>query len=145
MKIQKIVKSAIEDTFAEYTVFNKSKEIIKDFITTILAYNTATMFTSTGMTTLHREINASEDPAVIYSFLLDIKYKISLDLLELDIDSNILFSAVLNGHTQSLDDSNLMDDESFELYKPVEVGGLDIVIYLLIQNKFKLIEILKQL
>ena len=151
MEIQKIIKRAIEDTVAEYMIYDKSRQIINDFIKTILAYNTSTIFTTVAMDSLQREINATEDPSVVYSFLLDIRYKISLDLLELNltneanINSGILFNILLSGHKDSLDNSYLINDESSKLYELKDVGGMDIIIYLLVQNKFKLVELLKQI
>jgi len=150
MKIQEIVKKAISDTISEYSVSQPTKDIVVGFITSMLAYNSSTTFTEVVISTIDREINSSENPAIIYSLLSDILYKINLDLTELSLESSKVISIdtlienIKNVHTDSLSKSSIISNETYELYKPSEkIGPLDVVIYLLIQNKFKLIELLK--
>ena len=152
MKIQEIVKKAISDTIAEYSISQPTKDIVVEFITSMLAYNSATIFTEVVVGSIVREINSSENPAIIYSLLSDILYKINLDLMELNLESGQVMSIDLfvenikNTYVYSLKDSSIISDETYSLYKPTEnIGSLDIVIYLLVQNKFKLIELLKTL
>lgn len=152
MKIQEIVKKAISDTVVEYSISYPTKDIVIEFITSILAYNSATIFTEVVVGTIDKEINSSENPAIIYSLLSDILYKINLDIIELSLESgkdmsiNTFIENMKNTYINSLNDSAMMSDETYQLYKPIEkIGSLDIIIYLLVQNKFKLIELLKTL
>ena len=149
MKIQEIVKKAISDTVAEYSVLS-TKDNVVEFITNMLAYNTATIFTEIVISAIVREINSLDNPAIVYSFLSDILYKINLDLTELSLKSSRVISIdtlienIKNVYTDSLSESSIISNETYELYKPSEkIGPLDVVIYLLVQNKFKLIELLK--
>ena len=149
MKIQEIVKKAISDTVAEYSVLS-TKDNVVEFITNMLAYNTATIFTEVVISVIVREINSLDNPAIVYSFLSDILYKINLDLTELSLKSSRVISIdtlienIKNVYTDSLSESSIISNETYELYKPSEkIGPLDVVIYLLVQNKFKLIELLK--
>ena len=152
MKIQEIVKKAISDTIAEYSISQPTKDIVVEFITSMLAYNSATIFTEIVVGSIVREINSSENPAIIYSLLSDVLYKINLDLMELSLESNNTISIdafivnIKNIYNESLNGSAMMSDETYPLYAPSEkIGPLDIVLYLLVQNKFKLIELLKAL
>ena len=149
MKIQEIVKKAISDTVAEYSVLS-TKDNVVEFITNMLAYNTATIFTEVVISVIVREINSLDNPAIVYSFLSDILYKINLDLTELSLKSSKVISIdtlienIKNVYADSLSESSIISNETYELYKPSEkIGPLDVVIYLLVQNKFKLIELLK--
>jgi len=146
------VKKAISDTVVEYSISYPTKDIVIEFITSILAYNSATIFTEVVVGVIDKEINSSENPAIIYSLLSDILYKINLDIIELSLESgkdmsiNTFIENMKNTYINSLNDSAMMSDETYQLYKPIEkIGSLDIIIYLLVQNKFKLIELLKTL
>ena len=150
MKIQEIVKKAISDTIVEYSASDTSKPIVIKFITNMLAYNSATIFTDIVINNIDKEINSLDDPTIIYSALSDILYKINLDLMELDLVSNKIISIdmlvgnIKSTYNDSLSKSSIIKNGTYELYKPTnDIGPLDIVIYLLVQNKFKLIELLK--